>query len=121
MFFRKDSRSLKVNYVLALESIGSYADPLGSRPESEDVANETSGENVFGDYGEFFYNFLSNSNFAVVTFTVDFWQLPKVIFFVNFRRPHCSITVSAKNFPFGNCQKSTANVTPAKFAFPNFP
>lgn len=57
MFFWKDSRSLKVNYVLALESIGSYADPLGSRPGSEDVANGTRGENVFADYGEFFLQF----------------------------------------------------------------
>ena len=59
-----------------------------------------------------------NPNFAVVTFAVDFWQLPKAIFLLDFRRSSYKISASAKNFTFGNCQKSTAKVTTAKYGFP---
>ena len=37
-----------------------------------------------------------NPNFAVVTFAVDFWQLPKAIFLLDFRRSPYKISASAK-------------------------
>ena len=59
-----------------------------------------------------------NANFAVVTFAVDFCQLAKVIFLLDFRRTLYKTTALAKNLTFANWQKSTAKVTTAKFMLP---
>ena len=59
-----------------------------------------------------------NANFALVTFAVDFCQLAKVIFLLDFRRTMYKITALAKNLTFANWQKSTAKVTTAKFMLP---
>jgi hypothetical protein len=53
-----------------------------------------------------------NMTLAVLTLGVDFWQLPKIQF------QWGSILSISGNRIFGNCQKSTAKVSTAKFMLP---